>query len=101
MTSWEKDFLTDADRKVVEPVKPNRYLAAHIREGLTKGYQKTDRYYILVYSLSDQIILERHAQHEADRKDAKELLAIYKSRVAAEKAPTRAEELIARALVTA
>lgn len=57
----------------VEGDKPNRHMADFIRKQLTKGYGPDTTYRQIVYSLSDEEIIERQRAFNQERKNYFEL----------------------------
>ena len=76
-----------------------RVKANHYRKQLTNGYRPDSTFYRLVYRLSDEMILQNHAEHNAETAEHQSMVTLYKSRMTEEKQskPDRFAQLCAAA----
>jgi len=98
--SPSEGFMTIEETTKLNENKPNRHMADFIRKQLTKGYGPNTTYRQIVYSLSDEEIIERQRAFNQERKNYLELKHKAAKMAEEEKASPYAK-LTARALLQA
>jgi hypothetical protein len=91
-------FITFEETKKLNESKPNRHMADFIRKQLTKGYGPNTTYRHIVYSLTDEEIIEGQRAFNQEKKKHLELKQ-RAARMAEEKKASPFAKLAARALM--
>jgi hypothetical protein len=68
-----ESFMTFEETKKLNENKPNRHMADFIRKQLTKGYGPNTTYRHIVYSLTDEEIIEGQRVFNQEKKNYLEL----------------------------
>jgi hypothetical protein len=95
-----EDFMTIEETKKLNENKPNRHMADFIRKQLTKGYGRDTTYRHIVYSLTDEEIIEGQRVFNQENKNYLELKH-KAAKIAEEEKASPFAKLTARALLQA